>query len=167
MAVKSESASAPTSVSMCPASARRARAPLTHPATASTTMNRAVTGRTSRRRVETAPRPSATGALTFSGMEPPQSGSASVLFNLGAVLALVLANAFFVAAEFGLVGARLTRLEELGRAGDRKATLAAKAVQSLDRYISATQLGITLASRSEEHTSELQSPCNLVCRLLL
>jgi len=79
-------------------------------------------------------------------MEPPQPGTASVLFSLGAVLALVLANAFFVAAEFGLVGARLTRLEELGRAGDRKATLAARAVQSLDRYISATQLGITLAS---------------------
>ena len=80
-------------------------------------------------------------------MEPPQSGwSASVLLSLGAVLALVLANAFFVAAEFALVGARRTRLEELGRAGDRKAMLAAKAVQSLDRYISATQLGITLAS---------------------
>jgi CBS domain containing-hemolysin-like protein len=60
-------------------------------------------------------------------MEPPESGSASVLLNLGAVLALVLANAFFVAAEFGLVGARLTRLEELGRTGDRKATLAARA----------------------------------------
>jgi CBS domain containing-hemolysin-like protein len=69
-----------------------------------------------------------------------------VLLSLGAVLALVLANAFFVAAEFALVGARQTRLEELGRAGDRKATLAARAVQSLDRYISATQLGITLAS---------------------
>jgi CBS domain containing-hemolysin-like protein len=79
-------------------------------------------------------------------MEPPQPGSASILLSLGAVLALVLANAFFVAAEFGLVGARLTRLQELGRAGDRKATLAARAIQSLDRYISATQLGITLAS---------------------
>jgi CBS domain containing-hemolysin-like protein len=70
----------------------------------------------------------------------------SVILSLGAVLALVLANAFFVAAEFALVGARHTRLEELGKAGDRKATLAARAVQSLDRYISATQLGITLAS---------------------
>lgn len=59
---------------------------------------------------------------------------------------LVLANAFFVASEFALVGARRTRLEELLRAGDRKARLASKALQSLDRYISATQLGITLAS---------------------
>ncbi len=55
-------------------------------------------------------------------------------------------NAFFVAAEFALVGARRTRLEEMAEAGDGKATLALKAVQSLDRYVSATQLGITLAS---------------------
>jgi CBS domain containing-hemolysin-like protein len=58
----------------------------------------------------------------------------------------VLANAFFVAAEFALVGARKTRLDEMARAGDGKARLARRAVQSLDRYISATQLGITLAS---------------------
>ena len=58
----------------------------------------------------------------------------------------MLANAFFVAAEFALVGARRTRLDEMARAGDRKARLARTAVQSLDRYISATQLGITLAS---------------------
>lgn len=69
-----------------------------------------------------------------------------VLLGLVAILALVLANAYFVAAEFALVGARHTRLEEQGRAGDRKAILAHRAVQSLDHYISATQLGITLAS---------------------
>jgi len=63
-----------------------------------------------------------------------------------AIVVLVLANAFFVAAEFALVGARRTRLDEMARAGDRKARLARRAVQSLDRYISATQLGITLAS---------------------
>jgi CBS domain containing-hemolysin-like protein len=62
------------------------------------------------------------------------------------VVVLVLANAFFVAAEFALVGARKTRLDELARTGDGKARLARRAVQSLDRYISATQLGITLAS---------------------
>ncbi|MBA3553466.1 MAG: HlyC/CorC family transporter [Gemmatimonadales bacterium] len=66
--------------------------------------------------------------------------------GLTAVVVLVLANAFFVAAEFALVGARKTRLDEMARAGDRKARLARTAVQSLDRYISATQLGITLAS---------------------
>ena len=75
-------------------------------------------------------------------MQPDQPVAA----GLFAVLLLVLANAFFVAAEFALVGARRTRLDEMGRAGDRKARLARRAVQSLDRYISATQLGITLAS---------------------
>src|SRR5574339_67220 len=77
-------------------------------------------------------------------MEP--EGTSSILVGLTAVVVLVLANAFFVAAEFALVGARKTRLDELARAGDRKARLARRAVQSLDRYISATQLGITLAS---------------------
>ena len=70
----------------------------------------------------------------------------SAALGLLAVVVLVLANAFFVAAEFALVGARRTRLEELERAGDRKARLARRAIQSLDRYLSATQLGITLAS---------------------
>ena len=82
--------------------------------------------------------------LDSGGMEPPQSGSIAV--GLLAIVGLVLANAFFVAAEFALVGARRTRLDEMSRAGDRKATLARRAVQSLDRYISATQLGITLSS---------------------
>jgi CBS domain containing-hemolysin-like protein len=76
-------------------------------------------------------------------MEPDQP---RVAVGLTAVLVLVLANAFFVAAEFALVGARKTRLDEMSRAGDGKARLARRAVQSLDRYISATQLGITLAS---------------------
>ncbi|HEU5169168.1 MAG TPA: hemolysin family protein [Gemmatimonadales bacterium] len=77
-------------------------------------------------------------------MEPSQPTSTA--FGLLAVVVLVLANAFFVAAEFALVGARKTRLDELARSGDRKARLARRAIQSLDRYISATQLGITLAS---------------------
>ncbi|MBK7922316.1 MAG: DUF21 domain-containing protein [Gemmatimonadetes bacterium] len=63
-----------------------------------------------------------------------------------AVLALVALNAFFVAAEFALVGARRTRLEEMIQRGHKQAALALRAVKSLDRYISATQLGITLAS---------------------
>ena len=77
-------------------------------------------------------------------MEPAESPP--ILLGLVAVVVLVLANAFFVAAEFALVGARRTRLDEMARAGDRKGRLARRAVQSLDRYISATQLGITLAS---------------------
>jgi len=75
-----------------------------------------------------------------------QSQTIPTALGVTAVMALVLANAFFVAAEFALVGARKTRLDELAKAGDRKARLARRAIQSLDRYISATQLGITLAS---------------------
>ncbi len=77
-------------------------------------------------------------------MEPAESPP--IVVGLAAVVVLVLANAFFVAGEFALVGARRTRLDELARAGDGKARLARRAVQSLDRFISATQLGITLAS---------------------
>lgn len=70
----------------------------------------------------------------------------ALLFGTLLVVVLVAANAFFVAAEFALVGARMTRLAALAERGDTKAKLAHKALQSLDRYISATQLGITLAS---------------------
>ena len=65
---------------------------------------------------------------------------------MGVVLLLVLANAFFVAAEFALVGARRSRLAEMADKGDGGARAAGYALRSLDRYISATQLGITLAS---------------------
>ncbi len=77
-----------------------------------------------------------------------EGSTLSIPMGIGllSVVVLVLANAFFVAAEFALVGARKTRLDEFARTGDRKARLARRAVQSLDRYISATQLGITLAS---------------------
>lgn len=69
-----------------------------------------------------------------------------VLLKICVILALVGLNAFFVAAEFALVGARTTRLQPLSDAGDRKASLALKAISHLDDYISGTQLGITLAS---------------------
>ena len=70
----------------------------------------------------------------------------SPLLKLGAVLLLVLGNAFFVAAEFALVASRRTRIEAMIRRGDAKAKLARRAMQSLSRQISATQLGITAAS---------------------
>ena len=66
--------------------------------------------------------------------------------RLGLVLMLVLANAFFVAAEFALVAVRRSRIDELAQNGDRGAKAVKGALGNLDRYISATQLGITLAS---------------------
>jgi CBS domain containing-hemolysin-like protein len=74
------------------------------------------------------------------------SSISSILGRLGLVLLLVLANAFFVAAEFALVASRRTRIEAMIRRGDTKAKLARRAILALDRYISGTQLGITLAS---------------------
>ena len=74
------------------------------------------------------------------------SSGTPVVVGLGAVLALVLLNGFFVAAEFALVGARRTRLEELAQNGDRRALLAIRVVRTLPRYIGATQIGITLCS---------------------
>jgi CBS domain containing-hemolysin-like protein len=70
----------------------------------------------------------------------------SVLARLGVVAVLVLANAFFVAAEFALVSSRRTRIEAMIRRGNAKAKLARRAILRIDRSISGTQLGITLAS---------------------
>ncbi|HEX9703957.1 MAG TPA: hemolysin family protein [Gemmatimonadales bacterium] len=70
----------------------------------------------------------------------------SVSLRLLAVVLLVGANAFFVAAEFALVASRRTRIDAMIRRGDSKARVVRHALQSLDRYISGTQLGITLAS---------------------
>ncbi len=61
-------------------------------------------------------------------------------------LVLVLLNGFFVLAEFALVKVRTTRIEELARKGDRRAQVARKMLNELDEYLSATQLGITVAS---------------------
>lgn len=70
----------------------------------------------------------------------------TTLLYLLITLLLVLLNAFFVAAEFALVKVRPTRLEQLIREGDGRARLAMRMSQHLDAYLSATQLGITLAS---------------------
>ncbi len=61
-------------------------------------------------------------------------------------LFLVLLNAFFVAAEFALVKVRTTQLDRRAELGDRRRRLARHMVGHLDAYLSATQLGITLAS---------------------
>ncbi len=76
----------------------------------------------------------------------PTSASGSLGLRLVALVALVLANAFFVAAEFALVAARRTRIEALVRRGDRKAKTVQTALQDLYRQLSAAQLGITVAS---------------------
>jgi len=59
---------------------------------------------------------------------------------------LVLANAFFVAAEYAFVRVRATQVDELAAAGSGRARLVRRIESNLDRYISTSQLGVTLAS---------------------
>ncbi|WP_223068462.1 hemolysin family protein [Paenibacillus caui] len=69
-----------------------------------------------------------------------------LIWNLLLVFILVLMNGLFVAAEFSLVKMRQTRLTQLVSEGNRRAGFALKVSKRLDSYLSATQLGITLAS---------------------
>jgi len=70
----------------------------------------------------------------------------SITIDLAIVFVLVLANAFFVASEFALVSVRKTRIDQLAAEGNSAASVVKRAVYNLDRYIAATQVGITLAS---------------------
>ncbi|MCF3650397.1 hemolysin family protein [Synoicihabitans lomoniglobus] len=69
-----------------------------------------------------------------------------MLLNLIVVAALVVANGFFVAAEFALVKVRVGELKAQAAGGHGKAVRALSIHQNLDTYLSACQLGITLAS---------------------
>ncbi len=69
----------------------------------------------------------------------------SVLYIL-LVFFLVFANGFFVASEFALVGVRRSRIEMLAARGSRSAQRLLELLDHLNTYISATQLGITMAS---------------------
>ena len=74
-------------------------------------------------------------------MDPYHSGFLVLLAFI-----LVFVNAFFVVSEFAIVKVRRSKLEELAKNGVKNASLALKITSSLDTYLSATQLGITLAS---------------------
>jgi CBS domain containing-hemolysin-like protein len=69
-----------------------------------------------------------------------------VAIRLAAVLALVFANGFFVAAEFALVTVRKTRIDQLIAEGSRLARPVRRALSDPERYIAATQLAITMTS---------------------
>ena len=84
------------------------------------------------------------GLVAQEAADPPSiKMAASSLF---AVLGLVALNGFFVAAEFSLVAARRSKLDEMIAKGDRGAKAVQVALQHLDRIIAGTQLGITMAS---------------------
>src|ERR671934_2779739 len=70
----------------------------------------------------------------------------NLLLEIVAVAALILLNAFFVAAEYGLVTSRRTRIEELQHEGNRRAKRVLDLVSDPPRFIAAMQLGVTLTS---------------------
>jgi putative hemolysin len=70
----------------------------------------------------------------------------SLTLELLAVAALILANAFFVAAEYGLVTSRKTRIRELEEQGNRRARTVVRIVADPPRFIAAMQLGVTATS---------------------
>ncbi|HEU4711339.1 MAG TPA: hemolysin family protein [Pyrinomonadaceae bacterium] len=86
------------------------------------------------------------GLLIAEGDAGASLDGGAILLKLLSVIVLVAANGFFVAAEFALVGVRISRIETLVAAGSRSAKRLMGLLQNLNAYLSACQLGITLAS---------------------
>ena len=78
--------------------------------------------------------------------EEAQLSAGAISLRLALVVFLVLMNAFFVAAEFSMVAVRRSKIDQMAAEGDRSAAAVQKALGNLSRFISATQLGVTLAS---------------------
>lgn len=76
----------------------------------------------------------------------PEFSGAEIFWRVLAVILLVGGNAFFVAAEFGLVAVRRTRIDELVQQSSRRAVSAQKAIRELNLMLSGCQLGITFSS---------------------
>src|SRR5919206_4404762 len=73
-------------------------------------------------------------------------GLGALSLRFVAILILVLANGFFVAAEYSLVSSRRSKLDQLVEGGSIPARIARTMQDNLDRAIAASQLGVTLCS---------------------
>lgn len=91
------------------------------------------------------PRLGIAGALLGVVADVPPLTGREIVGRILVVLALVLACAFFVAAEFALVATRRSRIEQRSTTADGSAKLIERTLKDLDRYISATQVGITVS----------------------
>src|ERR1019366_9972464 len=77
----------------------------------------------------------------------PQHGMLELMFFRAVMVAfIILANSFFVAAEFALISVRETRMEQLVALGRPGARTALPLKRSIDQFLPAVQLGVTLAS---------------------
>ena len=74
-----------------------------------------------------------------------KEGSSLILTSVMLVV-LIAINGFFVAAEFAIVRVRGARIHALAKTGDKRAIVASHVLGHLDAYLSASQLGITIAS---------------------
>ena len=83
---------------------------------------------------------------TESGVVPEAPTLLSAALKIFLVIVLVLGNGFFVAAEFAFVGVRRSRIETLAAEGNKSAIRLLAILDNLNAYLSASQLGITLAS---------------------
>jgi len=77
---------------------------------------------------------------------PTGDGSLTDILGILAVLVLVAANGFFVAAEFSMVAVRRSRVTQLVADGRRNAKALERAISELDANLAACQLGITVSS---------------------
>jgi CBS domain containing-hemolysin-like protein len=84
--------------------------------------------------------------LPFLGEGAEDTSASGVFTHLFVILLLIFLNGFFVASEFALVKVRSSQLDLLEEEGNRRAGLAKHVIANLDAYLSATQLGVTLAS---------------------
>src|SRR5438477_8861196 len=87
----------------------------------------------------------------------------SVLFKMLVIPVLVALNGFFVACEFAIVKVRSSQLDTLVEEGNQRASLAKYIRAHLDAYLSATQLGVTLASLAlgylgEQYLAQMLQP---------
>src|SRR5437016_9481187 len=86
-----------------------------------------------------------------------------VIGKLAVIAALVALNGFFVACEFAIVKVRSSQLDTLEEEGNQRASLTKYIRAHLDAYLSATQLGVTLASLAlgylgEQYLAEMLQP---------
>jgi CBS domain containing-hemolysin-like protein len=88
----------------------------------------------------------ATAALLCYAIATQWEAPDVIFFKLLGVLLIVAVNGFFVIAEFSIVKIRSSQLDSLIEKGDRRALFARHVTEHLDAYLSATQLGVTMAS---------------------
>src|SRR3981081_4048295 len=84
--------------------------------------------------------------LPFLGAEAEDASPSVVFARRFIILLLIFLNGFFVASEFALVKVRSSQPDLLEEEGNPRVVLANHVISNLDAYLSATQLGITLAS---------------------